>query len=46
MGDRAKRNWIKYWREAQKRSRQKRSNEDAVLEKHTPPDSPQLLGLG
>ena len=41
MGDRAKRNWRKYCREAQKRSRQKRSNEDAVLEAHTPPDSPQ-----
>lgn len=41
MGDRAKRNCRKYWREAQKRSRQKRSNDDAVLEAHTPPDSPQ-----
>ncbi|CAM4569605.1 unnamed protein product [Leuciscus chuanchicus] len=41
MGDRAKRNWRKYWREAQKRSREKRSNEDAVLKAHTPPDSPQ-----
>lgn len=41
MGDRAKRNQRKYWREAQKRSRQKRSSEDAVLEADTPPDSPQ-----
>ena len=36
MGDRAKRNCRKYWREAQKRS-----NGEAVLEAHTPPDSPQ-----
>ncbi|XP_026051822.1 uncharacterized protein LOC113038532 [Carassius auratus] len=41
MGDRAKRNQRKYWREAQKRSREKRSIEDAVLRAHTPPDSPQ-----
>lgn len=41
MGDRAKRNLRKYWREAQKRSREKRSKEDAVLKAHTPPDSPQ-----
>lgn len=36
MGDRAKRNQRKYWREAQKRSRQKRSSENAVLEADTP----------
>nr|XP_054592211.1 uncharacterized protein LOC129157084 [Nothobranchius furzeri]XP_054592212.1 uncharacterized protein LOC129157084 [Nothobranchius furzeri]XP_054592213.1 uncharacterized protein LOC129157084 [Nothobranchius furzeri]XP_054592214.1 uncharacterized protein LOC129157084 [Nothobranchius furzeri] len=41
MGNRAKRNKRKYWREAQKRSRQKRSSEGAVLQTDTPPDSPQ-----
>ncbi|KAK1874939.1 Dynein heavy chain-like protein [Dissostichus eleginoides] len=41
MGDRAQRNLRKYWREAQKRSRQKRSCEGAVQEADTPPDSPQ-----